>query len=584
MSAQHREEALQFVKLLNAAQRNDRAALDAEELVALFRQLIALYGNEQETGPWRQRLYAALLAHCSDNENRLVAQFARVEDEQLARAHKDAPLSTAFDHVRDLVASDLSGQARDAALEEQQLSRFWRDFYHVMRVTNQHGLEFVLTRAIECVNAGQFDECAVVLRPFERLKPLVLLMVWDRFESDIDARIRLMNILWHQGGKQEVITIFGHRRSTKMDIQAADKEVALKCDILDYSIRVSQWTAEQLLKDNATEVKIGSQKMTKKGNQSLQQFTTAITNALHNELKVHSIAFALQAVCHQLEDRQVLALLAANPDRSEISVHEQTQDLVLLNAYFVVKAVMAMFDHVVKAANVDQTLLDQQGHVAAEYIAKISDNLTLAGLAETLLAFVFLKRNAWRDVEPKQRDLFVATPSLLKALLDLANQCLTRVKTSHDTATEFKHRLEALQQFWREFKWRYELIASLRLTVGVDVSKYYGTEAKNRHFVNLMLASPTTLLIMCVREKDFNKCKAVVKFFELTARDTELARLAEEFNNIITKIGDKVSKDTVGTFKFCAYQIRKYQYLRQVSCCQKIYPQVTRSMFAPILR
>jgi hypothetical protein len=65
-----------------------------------------------------------------------------------------------------------------------------------------------------------------------------------------------------------------------------------------------------------------------------------------------------------------------------------------------------------------------------------------------------------------------------------------------------------------------------------------------------MLASPTTLLIMCVREKDFNKCKSVIKFFDLTARDTELARLAEEFNNIITKIGDNVSKDTVGAFNF----------------------------------
>lgn len=326
--------------------------------------------------------------------------------------------------------------------------------------------------------------------------------------------------------------------------------MALKCDILDYSIRVSQWTAEQLLKDNETEIKVGNQKITKKGNQSLQQFTTAITNTLHNELKVHSIAFALQSVCCRLEDRQVLELLAANPDHSEISVNEQTQDLVLLNTYFVVKSVMVMFDHVVKSANVDQTLLEQQCHVAADYIAKISDKSTLAGLAETLLAFVFLKRSAWQQIDAKQRDLFVATPSLVKLLLDMANQCLTHVEISHDTSIEFKHKLEALQQFWREFKWRYDLIANLRLTVGVDVSKYYGTEAKNRHFVNLMLASPTTLLIMCVREKDFNKCKSVIKFFDLTARDTELARLAEEFNNIITKIGDKVSKDTVGAFNF----------------------------------
>ncbi len=204
MTAQHREEALQFVKLLNAAHRNDRATLDTDELVQLFKQLIALYGTEQETGPWRQRLYAALLSHCTDNENRLVAQFTRVEDELLARAHKDAPLGTAFEHVRALVVRELDGQTHDPAMIHQHLSRFWRDFYHVMRVTNQHGLEFVLSRAVECVQANQFEECAVVLRPFERLKPLVLLMVWDKFEQDIDARIRLMNILWHQGGKQEV--------------------------------------------------------------------------------------------------------------------------------------------------------------------------------------------------------------------------------------------------------------------------------------------------------------------------------------------------------------------------------------------
>jgi hypothetical protein len=207
LAAQHVDEAVQFTALLNAAHRPE-TAIDSEDLLALFKQLIALYGNEQATGPWRQRVYSALLSHCTDNDSRVAVQFARVEDELIARAHHEAPLAVAFEHVRALVTSEHEGQARDDKAADEQLGRFWRDFYHVMRVTNQHALEFVLSRAVECAAANQFEQCAVLLRPFERLKPLVLLMVWDKFENDIEARIQLMNILWHHGGKQEVRTVY----------------------------------------------------------------------------------------------------------------------------------------------------------------------------------------------------------------------------------------------------------------------------------------------------------------------------------------------------------------------------------------
>jgi hypothetical protein len=69
-------------------------------------------------------------------------------------------------------------------------------FYHFIRVTKHHYLEYVLTKAIDLILNKDFESCHILLQPFERLKPLILLMTWDKFENDIDSRKKLIKLLW----------------------------------------------------------------------------------------------------------------------------------------------------------------------------------------------------------------------------------------------------------------------------------------------------------------------------------------------------------------------------------------------------
>jgi hypothetical protein len=51
-----------------------------------------------------------------------------------------------------------------------------------------------------------------------------------------------------------------------------------------------------------------------------------------------------------------------------------------------------------------------------------------------------------------------------------------------------------------------------------------------------MLASPETFLIMCIREKNFEKCQDVITFFNMNEKQAEIAFLTKEFQSLVHKL------------------------------------------------
>jgi hypothetical protein len=45
--------------------------------------------------------------------------------------------------------------------------------------------------------ARQWNNAETLLKPFGKLKPTLLLMTWDKFQTDIAARERLLSLLWN---------------------------------------------------------------------------------------------------------------------------------------------------------------------------------------------------------------------------------------------------------------------------------------------------------------------------------------------------------------------------------------------------
>jgi hypothetical protein len=65
-------------------------------------------------------------------------------------------------------------------------------------------------------------------------------------------------------------------------------------------------------------------------------------------------------------------------------------------------------------------------------------------------------------------------------------------------------------------------------------------------FMNLMVASPASLLFRCVREKDFTRARQVIEFFGLaSSRESHVVRLVEAADAVRAKFSPNSSASDV---------------------------------------
>ena len=73
---------------------------------------------------------------------------------------------------------------------------FWNDYINFLRIHNEHILSFPLIQAISNVDNNNFETAVNFLHPMNNLKLLLILLVWNKFESDITIRKQILDVFW----------------------------------------------------------------------------------------------------------------------------------------------------------------------------------------------------------------------------------------------------------------------------------------------------------------------------------------------------------------------------------------------------
>lgn len=102
-------------------------------------------------------------------------------------------------------------------------------------------------------------------------------------------------------------------------------------------------------------------------------------------------------------------------------------------------------------------------------------------------------------------------------------------------ADDTTRRLHQFEETLREASWRIQLLKKM----GIGASP----------FINILLASPYTLLVLCIRYrtasnhfglssrcKDWSSCRAVIQFFQMGKEMVDLTNRAEDYSNLLDTV------------------------------------------------
>jgi len=81
-------------------------------------------------------------------------------------------------------------------MTDSERFEFWSLYHNYLVATNKHFVEYVITKALDLACARKWSECRQLLKPFGKLKPVLLLMTWDKFGTDVAAREALLSLFW----------------------------------------------------------------------------------------------------------------------------------------------------------------------------------------------------------------------------------------------------------------------------------------------------------------------------------------------------------------------------------------------------
>lgn len=161
LDKQEFERAQQFLRFLRLRSG------DPQKLQKLLRRLIPLTQETSQAPKMHDTVvYTALLN--PDDGAQLLQLYCQLEDEVYQQQKQS------MDRVEFSVA--------DFSTSIGKASNFWSNF---VRVNNVHFGEYVILTYLNLLGHGKFNEATALIEPFEELKPLVILLAWDKFRDNI---------------------------------------------------------------------------------------------------------------------------------------------------------------------------------------------------------------------------------------------------------------------------------------------------------------------------------------------------------------------------------------------------------------
>lgn len=552
----------------------------------VFSALVALYFTPSMTksytnsfgNPVRQKIYSYLLALPGGAQAYALQLYSNIEEAAVRREceRQTSELAWPFEILRPiavnrrqslLTASSTSEDDSQASEEphtaiteterSHRMQEFWAQYFDFVTISKNHFLEYIITQFFELIDQHRFEDCRVLLLPFQQMKPLLLLMCFEKFGNDIKSKQEVLDMLWNEEQDKSE----GRAKAAKNQI------LNDAVNTIAYQVNLARWAGALLLKQHATEIENGQPKGLVIGNERAEvprdEPDFAISNLIANLLKQHGILFILHHYLRNVDLEDLERIIKQTPisaDESAASAQsaQLATDLTLLYCYFVLKEVVGQ----IQAASEGKTSVDASSIVKIETVlSKLESPSVLLSLLETVFNFLFMRTDAWENpgvrvlvsnsrrgggmVENIVAPSFVVGPELSFALVSLISKSSESLKLRQDSMDEVDvERLELFDQKLTEVRWRLNLIKSrpyfltplLSLNGSASPSERTESNSSVDHtaqgnssatapttisVVSLLIAKPEALLIRTIRERDFDSAHAIVEFFKMDQRNAE---------------------------------------------------------------
>ncbi len=519
----------------------------------------------------RRYLYAALLG---EETTLLLARYCLLEDIDLRDRLEQSTLPAPF----------VNFHTRASRMSSDSWARFWGDIFTLMWVTKQHCLEFVLQKGLEFVHRRDFENTAKLLAPFPKLQPLLFILSVDHPSvADIRAKQQLIDALWRpSAGREERLR--------------SDARIAQWCDQISFVVDFTWWytrhfkaTApeERVQGANAgvwkaevaaVELDAGDHRI---ANSVLDAFNTMSVLAVIRESlptldTIHCSLARLNV--GQTEDNELVSLLLGRPQGASDIDGEHRHNLVLLRAYYALKQVLAWFDLSSQIRATDshtrrRLQTDLQIHIRMT-VKQVSHNITSiqhlpsrVTVMENMFQLLFAttsdvlrngpgstapstsskvaEEEASQTVDgkvnlPSQTTLYIADAALSSVVLLLLDDCLEKTLNELDKRGDDSSQREDLSR---------ERASSLREHVQEGIERLRVVEASKQHFrrkpsqfMSRMLASPESLLNVCLKRRDYVLAKRMILNFGLPpSRSLEVA-VAEKLDDVSARLNESWSR------------------------------------------
>eukprot|EP01127_Copromyxa_protea_P014761 TRINITY_DN4160_c0_g1_i1.p1 TRINITY_DN4160_c0_g1~~TRINITY_DN4160_c0_g1_i1.p1 ORF type:complete len:1445 (-),score=207.08 TRINITY_DN4160_c0_g1_i1:28-3957(-) len=494
----------------------------------LFERFLALVHKDEDVNDrieinWLQKACSSLLCLPTNMDGALF-QFLAMEDNYIRQKCLNDNILEGLKGIRlrnSKIVDEIPWPFRVLKSERLQstnlrVQQFWHRYFNFIRVSDVHLLEYVLDKCIGFIKQEKWDECKVLLEPFPLLKPLLLLMTWNLFFDRYDAQVALSNLLMIE------------------DDFPLDPELKQKCLQLTHLIQLTNWAVEKM--PLRSPIKIGvdewSEERLKKEQVDLgerKKVESFLSTTIHNALQSHSLVYVMQSYFKDIPVDKFRSVLESGRSISTESATSVEQDLILLNSFHSIMQVIDALDDVAEGKH-------SKVSFSNSFLASITQNAPVALFVfKFIFSLMFLTTGENKSGSSSRKDKFVCSQELAENIIELISSSLPDVVKSWDemklsytqekgdnVADQFQKDLDAFQSIMKEAFWRLQLL------------KKIGTGASP--FLNVFLASPTTLLVLCIRCKDWPSCRAVIQFFQLEEESVDLTNKAEEYSNLCSSI------------------------------------------------
>lgn len=315
---------------------------------------------------WQKLIYGGLLAAVrSDRSNHTLVHFMKLE-RALIKADADSSPNMAPPFF---LLRTMPGQSSQAVL-----NAFWSQYQSYISVTKRHFLEYVLVKAIELLSARQWADANMMLAPFGKLKPALLLMTWDKFSSDIEAREHLLTILWNEN----------------VNVASIDQDIELKARQLNYQVKAARWCAKQI--EPTPEPFVALLEGKRPGSKGVP--AKDIPNVASELLRRHSILYVLHGHLSHIPADDIIGLVQRNPDSSPRGLQIIGREMTLLHSYYAVKTVCDLIHESVITPPATEAIAKCMSSVS-RHVSAIEDISSQMTLLESIFWLMFARAGSW---------------------------------------------------------------------------------------------------------------------------------------------------------------------------------------------